>query len=53
MPEELYVRLKQNAEAAADIMKIEASVLNGSLEPSLAADALIEKLSAQSFSREG
>lgn len=50
--EELYVRLKQNAEVAADIMKIEASVLDGSLEPSLAADALIEKLSAQSFSRE-
>lgn len=42
--EELYVRLKQNTALAAKMMQIEESVLDGSLEPTLAADALIEKM---------
>jgi LAO/AO transport system kinase len=43
--EELYTRFQQDPGIAADIAQIEQTVLDGSLEPSLAVDALLKKLS--------
>lgn len=42
--EELYMRVQQNPAIAVETTRIEQAVFEGALEPSLAADALIEKL---------
>lgn len=42
--EELYIRLQQDPEIAAETKQVEQAVLDGSMEPTLAADKLIEKL---------
>ena len=49
--EELYTRFRQDPRIAAEIEQIERAVLDGSLEPTLATDALVEMLSPASVGR--